>query len=270
MQRPPLRRGIRGYLAKVLVVSWLGWWSQAQAQVVPNNQLMFELLNRIEQLEREIRELRGDLEMYRYRQETLDRRLQGLEKSSNDSAAANADLLQKRQQQGANSAFSNNSQAPDQAGVSATAPAFKPAPGSPPSATPFQNQTAVPSSPAEQAAYNAAIDQLREGRYQQAIASLQEFLKTYPDSPVAGDAQYWLGEAYYVNRDFAKSRQAFIAMGTNYPNSNRLPNAMLKLGYVYEALGDTAKARQVLQQLAQSYPKTQAATLAQQRLQSLR
>lgn len=264
MPRPALRQRVCVLLATFIVISSTGWSCQAQAQGVPNNQLMFELLNRIEQLEREIRELRGDLEMYRYRQENLDRRLQGLEKGTNNDAAVGDDLLQKRQQQGASPGFSNNSSGSDRTkGIAA--PAFKPSPLSPPGAA-----ETVPLSPGEQADYDAAIDQLREGRYEQAISSLHGFLKEYPDSAVASDAHYWLGEAYYVNRDFAKSRQAFITMGTNYPNSRRLPSAMLKLGYVYEALGDKAKARQVLQQLAQSYPETQAAALAERRLQSLR
>ncbi len=95
-------------------------------------------------------------------------------------------------------------------------------------------------------------------------------LSAYPTSTRAGDAQYWLGESYYLSRDINAAKEAFINLGLRYPESARLPDALLKLGYLYSEQGDTARAREVLQKLRQSYPNTQAASLAERRLQSLR
>jgi tol-pal system protein YbgF len=231
---------------------------------------MFELLNRIEQLEREIRQLRGDLEMYRYGQENYNRRLQGLEEQIGNNTSKPSQTPN-RPSNPPNRSESNFPIGPrGSAGITPGGASQQPS-STPDQSAALNQQRGSRSSPStEQAVYDAAIDRLREGNYQQAIEGFQNFLKQHPESALAGNAQYWLGEAYYVNRDFAKSRQAFIAMGTNYPDNSRLPDAMLKLGYVYEALDDKAKAREVLQKLVQTYPRTQAASLAESRLQSLR
>ncbi|WP_420887106.1 tetratricopeptide repeat protein [Candidatus Competibacter phosphatis] len=55
-----------------------------------------------------------------------------------------------------------------------------------------------------------------------------------------------------------------------YPESARLPDALLKLGYIYGEAGEIDRAREVLQKLVQAYPNTQAANLAERRLQALR
>ena len=95
-------------------------------------------------------------------------------------------------------------------------------------------------------------------------------MKAYPNGGLAGDAQYWLGESHYVSRDYDAAKEAFINLGLRYPQSARLPDALLKLCYIYGELGDNARAREVLQKLVQVYPNTQAASLAERRLQSLR
>ena len=159
----------------------------------------------------------------------------------------------------------------------ATPPVTRAQPPAAAPATAGQSSALIPKQPTgaeattnEQDAYKAAFDTLHEGRYDEAVNRFQDFLTNYPTSRLAGDAQYWLGEAYYVVRDFDKSKQAFLALGMNYPNSKRLPDAMLKLGYLYADSGDKAKAREVLQKLTESYPDSRAATLARQRLQAIR
>jgi tol-pal system protein YbgF len=238
------------------------WSCPILAQGMPDNQLMFELLNRIEQLEREMRQLRGDLEMYRYSQENANRRLQALEKQIEGNVSTPSPTPNRSESGFTRALRGSADTSPGASEQSSSTTDQSTALNKPPG---FGSSSAT-----EQAVYDAAIDRLREGNYQSAIEGFQQFLREYPTSALAGNAQYWLGEAYYVNRDFAKSRQAFIAMGTNYPDSSRLPDAMLKLGYVYEALDEKDKARQVLQKLVQTYPRTQAANLAQNRLQSLR
>jgi tol-pal system protein YbgF len=140
------------------------------------------------------------------------------------------------------------------------APAQQPAPAAPPPA---------PAS-TERAEFDAALGELREGRYPEAIAAWRRFLEAHPNGGLAGDGQYWLGEAYYLSRDYNAAKEAFIALGLNHPQSARLPDALLKLGYIYGEQGDVARARDVLQKLVQVYPNTQAASLAERRLQSLR
>ena len=228
--------------------------TQALAQTTPNNQLMYELLNRIERLEREIRQLRGDLEVYRYRQdryEELEHRLRVLEGGSSGVISGSQD-----------SASSNPMPPPT---VTKELPLVGPeqtilAPAPQPSA---------PASADEQAAYNAAFAHMQEGQYRQAIITFEDFLRDYPNNALTDEAYYWLGQAYYVNRDFSSARDIFLTLGAKYPNSEKLPDTLLKLGYSYEELGDRDRAQQVYTKLMQAYPGSRAASLAEPRVKLL-
>ena len=61
----------------------------------------------------------------------------------------------------------------------------------------------------DKASYQAAFNLLKDGQYDRAIAAFQKFLAAYPDSPLADNAQYWLGEALYVNKTYPEALAAF-------------------------------------------------------------
>jgi tol-pal system protein YbgF len=221
--------------------------SLGYSQNPPNQALILELLQRVERLEAEVRQIRGELELQRYQFERLQ----------SERAAEYPASLPK-------------AMAPAASPVQPTASAPPP--------PPLEQTPAAATSPSvpqaeggvEQMDFNAALAEWREGRYSTAIIAWQRFLNAHPNSKLAGDAQYWLGEAYYVSRDYQAAKEAFINLGLNDPQSVRLPDALLKLGYIYGELGDITRAREVLQKLMQVYPNTQAANLAERRLQSLR
>ncbi|HVS78585.1 MAG TPA: tol-pal system protein YbgF, partial [Steroidobacteraceae bacterium] len=79
----------------------------------------------------------------------------------------------------------------------------------------------------EQSVYGQAFDALKAGSYSVAISGFQGFLNQYPTSPLAPNAQYWLGEAHYVNRDFAAAESAFQTVLDRWPSSSKAPDAML-------------------------------------------
>jgi tol-pal system protein YbgF len=215
--------------------------SSAVRAQAPDSTLTLELLQRIEQLELEVRYIRGELELYRHQ-------VEGLQQERAATASAERPAV-------------------------SDSPAPVPPPSTEVSAPDAERTPPVPpptiATGAEQADFDAALDELRDGHYAQAIADFQGFLNAYPDSRLAGDAQYRLGESYYVSRDYEAAKEAFINLGLRYPQSARLPDALLKLGYIYGELGDAARARDVLQKLMQVYPDSQAADLAEQQLQSL-
>lgn len=232
------------------------------SQRSPDSALTLELLQRIEQLESEVRQIRGELETYRYQVEMLQQ-----ERAMTGHPA----------QSGAAAPAPSGPPAADRSGEAYGQPAPVQPPavshGPPPVTerpTPVQSPVLPTGAGSEQADFDAALGELREGRYPRAITSLQQFLSAYPNSSVAGDAQYWLGESYYVSRDYNAAKETFINLGLRYPQSGRLPDALLKLGYIYGDMGDIARAREVLQKLVQVYPDSQAASLAERRLQSLR
>lgn len=122
----------------------------------------------------------------------------------------------------------------------------------------------------EREAYQAAFDTLKEGRYPKAKTELKTFLERFPQSPYAGNAQYWLGEVNYVTRNFQEGITEFSKVLTQYGGSNKVPDAMLKLGYTYYELRQFPQATQMLEELRKLYPKSTAARLAEKRLQRIR
>ena len=79
--------------------------------------------------------------------------------------------------------------------------------------------------------YAQAFDALKAGSYSIAITGFKDFLSTYPTSSLAENAQYWLGESYYVTHDYGSAAGAFRTVLKKYPDSRKAPDAMLKLGY---------------------------------------
>jgi tol-pal system protein YbgF len=121
----------------------------------------------------------------------------------------------------------------------------------------------------EQAVYSQAFDALKAGSYSVAITGFKDFLGTYPTSPLAENAQYWLGEAYYVNRDYEAAAGAFRTVMRKWPDSRKAPDALLKLGYTQFEQKQFAAARATLQEVTKKYPGTDSARLAADRLKRI-
>ena len=119
---------------------------------------------------------------------------------------------------------------------------------------------------AASADYRAAVDLVRGGKYADAVAAFRAFLKSHPRHEYADNAQYWLGEAFYADKDYQHALLEFRATIETYPRGNKVPDALLKVGYCYQALGQSEKARAVLEQVVNLYPKTEPAALAAKRL----
>jgi tol-pal system protein YbgF len=99
--------------------------------------------------------------------------------------------------------------------------------------------------------------------------AFQKFLVTYPDSSLADNAQYWLGEAYYVNKAYPEAEAAFQRVVDKYPQSRKLGDALLKIGFCRYELKQWQSAREVLGQVVARFTDTPAARLAQQRLDKM-
>ena len=108
-------------------------------------------------------------------------------------------------------------------------------------------------SPDEQ--YAAAFGLLRAGDYVGASDGMEQFVKNNPGHELAGNATYWLGETYYVRKDYAKAASYFLDGFQKYPQSRKGPDNLLKLGMTLAALNHKAEACQALTQVAVKYPK---------------
>jgi tol-pal system protein YbgF len=102
--------------------------------------------------------------------------------------------------------------------------------------------------------YDYAFDFLKRQDYGRAEAAFREFMKRYPKDALAGNAQYWLGETYYVRNDLQKSVIEFMNGYQNYPKSNKAPDNLLKLGMSLSRLGQGKEACTALGRLTKEYP----------------
>ena len=119
--------------------------------------------------------------------------------------------------------------------------------------------------PNEQHTYEAAMQTFKAGDYKAAGAALQEFVQRYPGSSYASNAQYWLGNAYYAQRDCKSAITAQLLVLKNYPDSPKAPDAMLNIASCQTELKDKA-AKKTLQDLIKTYPDSTAAATAKERL----
>jgi len=128
----------------------------------------------------------------------------------------------------------------------------------------------APPSEAEKEAYDRAFLAMKELRYADAAEDFQSFLTQYPNSEYADNAVYWLGESYYVTRNYDIALESFERLMDDYPDSPKVPDALLKIGYTHYELKQWDKARAALLQVQQDYPDTTLARLAESRLRSMK
>ncbi|MBE9567462.1 MAG: tol-pal system protein YbgF [Proteobacteria bacterium] len=121
-----------------------------------------------------------------------------------------------------------------------------------------------------QDAYQKAFALLKEGQYEQSIKAFETFKVNYPNSKYADNAQYWLGEANYVSRDYKKALVSFQQLIAQYPESSKNSGAHLKIGYVYFELKNWPAAKDALQKVITLYPDSTVAKKASERLQRIK
>lgn len=133
---------------------------------------------------------------------------------------------------------------------------------------------AVPAAPrttttAQQQEYDAAFALMKQGLYEKAIKAFRAFLARHPQSGLADNAQLWVAEGNYVLRNYKLALEEFNKV-LNYPQSSKAPDALLKIGYVHYELGAYDKARKALTEVQERYPSTSVAKLAVARLDKMK
>jgi tol-pal system protein YbgF len=106
--------------------------------------------------------------------------------------------------------------------------------------------------------YNQAFGLLRQADYPAAEKALRSFLQRYPNDPLAGNAQYWLGETYYVRGDYNNAAAAFAEGYRKYPQGGKGPDSLLKLAMALGNVGQKREACLTLVQLDRDFPKASA------------
>ncbi|MET0065824.1 MAG: tol-pal system protein YbgF [Candidatus Thiodiazotropha sp.] len=225
------------------------------------NQSLADLVLQIQQLQREVQQLRGDVEMQKHTMDAMSRRQRDLY----------LDIDQRLSRfQGAPVAAAAAASAPG-AAAPQPAPSTSAPPGGGPvvASAPPAAQVTPPDPKQEELAYQEAFNLLKQGRYPESISAFSSFLKQYPGGSYEDNAQYWLAEASYVNRDFDTALNEFSQVRARYPQSPKVPGAMLKMGYIHYEKQNWDEAKGVLKELQMNYPDTTEARLADKRLQRI-
>ena len=254
-------------LVLAIIVSVPAWAQEADQSVMTN------LVIQVQELQDEVRSLRGQLE-------EQSRELENLKRRQRDQYL---DLDQRLSDV-------RNSQPVTTGGLPATAAADQGSAVTPPTedapevraplttgstvtgiGQPLaQSQTPASTAAEEKAVYDQAFQALKELRYADAAEKFQSFLYSYPNSEYSDNAQYWLGESYYVTRNYDIALTAFQELMDRYPESPKVPDALLKMGYTHYELKQWDSARAALTQVQESYPDTTLARLAESRLRGMR
>lgn len=227
-----------------------------------DNNVIYELLDQLNQLRQEISELREIAEQQDHqmnlltkRQRSLyqdvDRRMLELEAGSTKQSGMSSGYQSNQQQ--SSSGLSVDSNATSNLGL--------------PDQQPVNAGAADPS--LEYSTYTKAFNLLKEGNYTQAIVALRSFLLSYGTGTYADNAQYWLGEANYATRDYKTALVEFQKIITDYQDSPKRKDADLKIGFTYYELKDWEAARRALESVVAQYPNTTNARTAKLRLERL-
>ena len=192
---------------------------------------LFELVNQIEGLRREMSMLRGQIEVLANRVESLDKRQKDL--------YVDIDTRLRKLEQAA-----------EQQAAVAAAKTTEAEPGE-----------------EEKRAYEGALNQFKLGNYSAAIDLMQQLLLKYPNSKLAPNAQYWIGMGYSGRRDYRNAITALQRVIDLWPTDPKAADAMLSVSSAQEAMGDVKAAQATLQNVLAKYPGSTAADQARLRLQ---
>ncbi len=242
-----------------------------------NNQAVVDLVIQVQQLQDEVRMLRGMLEEQTMELENLSNRQrdQYLDLDQRITAMRSTSPGPIVTTGGATGSGSYNPSGQTSSAAREDVPEVRQPLDTPSTTTaiavPDTQAREVAASPQdEKAAYDQAFQSLKDLKYADAAQQFQSFLGQYPNSEYADNAQYWLGESYYVTRNYEIALEAFQNLLSNYPDSPKVADGLLKIGYTHYELKQWDQARAALTQVQEQYPDTTLARLAGSRLRSMK
>jgi len=222
-----------------------------------DNNVIYDLLEQIAQLKKEVSELRGYTEQQTHQMNLLTKRQRSLYQD-----------VDRRMLELEAGSSSRSGMSASQSGIndqSSSGLTVVPADSTNTMATQGQSDNTAE----EHAAYTKAFNLLKEGNYSQSITAFRAFLTNFGKGKYADNAQYWLGEANYATRDYKTALVEFQKILTDYADSPKRKDAELKIGFTYYELKDWDAAKRTLQNVQTLYPNTSNARTAKQRLDRL-
>ena len=120
-----------------------------------------------------------------------------------------------------------------------------------------------------EALYQTAYNDYLRGSWDLAIREFQVYLDHFPETELADNAVYWIGESYYRQRKFRQAIEQFDQVLNRYPRGDKVPSAALKKGYAHLELGERSQGVVQLQYVLRQFPGSDEANLAAQRLREV-
>jgi tol-pal system protein YbgF len=114
--------------------------------------------------------------------------------------------------------------------------------------------------------FDRAMQSWKKGEQGQAVLELEELVRAHPEDPLAGAAQFWIGEAYFAVRDYERAAVEYRRSLELAPRGKETPQALLRLGLAYRAQRREPEARATFDQLVRDFPKSEAAVEARRAL----
>jgi len=223
------------------------------------NDAIMQMLNRLDALQQEVRRLSGAAEEQAHRVDTMEQRQHELYLDIDRRLSKLEEMVAKGAPVSSAPVSAPTGTAASQTGSAANAAS---------SGSNVANNAFSSNNSLEVEAYDRAFNLLKNQKYALAIPSFQAFLQSFPNAQLADKAQYWLGEANYIQRKYSDAIDEFTKFINTYPNSSKLPDAKLKLGMSQNAMGDKKLAIETLQEVIDHHPKSTAARMAKKRLES--
>jgi tol-pal system protein YbgF len=118
--------------------------------------------------------------------------------------------------------------------------------------------------------YNSAKTRFEKGEYGQAVLEFEEYVANYGATELSDNAQYWIGECYYAQKDFHQAAREFDKVEKNFPKGNKVPAAKLKKGLSYRELGLKEEAVRELKDLVRLHPSSPEAQLAGEQIKLIK
>lgn len=239
-----------------------------------------ELVLLLQQLQAEVRQLRGEIETQQYRLQKLEK--EQLDRYRDMDRRLSSLVLQQADPLAAPAPIAADPVSTNPVVAEATTPSVTPtasessAPASTSTILTQPVETAVASSPVEpeapvapaepavsdRVAYQQAFTLVRERKFDESVQAFEQFIQTYPTSDNLANAYYWIGEVKLAQQQLDSAKVAFETVVSQFVGHRKRPDALYKLGVVQDRLGDSAALQSSFKQLLDEYPKSSAAGLA--------
>jgi tol-pal system protein YbgF len=118
--------------------------------------------------------------------------------------------------------------------------------------------------------YKDAYETFQKGNLEGARRKFEAFLKQYPNTELSDNAQFWIGETYYLKKDFEKAILEYEKAIAKYPEGDKIPAALFKQALAFLELGDKTNARNLLKRVIERYPHSEQAEMAKKRLEGIK